>query len=82
MYNYINRTMCEALEEMRNLDKTKNYSMLLSLVEEIQCMGNRMEAALSDKRDVERMREKRNELKKEIKELKKQKEELGEKDNE
>lgn len=52
---YINRTLCEVLEDMRKLDKTKNYSGLLGLIEEAQSMGNRMEAGLSDQKDLSKL---------------------------
>jgi hypothetical protein len=51
-YYYNNRTLCEVLEEMRKLDKAKNYSGLAGLIEEAQSMGNRMEAGLSDSKDL------------------------------
>jgi len=73
-----NRTLCGVLEEIRDLDKVKNYSGLLSLIEEVQVMGNRMEAALEDNKDIRNASEYISELKKEIKELQKQKGELDE----
>jgi hypothetical protein len=36
---------------MRKLHKTRNYSALLGLVEEVQTLANRMEAALGEKKD-------------------------------
>ena len=51
---YINRTVCDVLEEMRKLYETRNFSSMLGLIEEAQSMANRMEAALDDKRDVKR----------------------------
>jgi cell division protein FtsB len=77
---WINRTLCNVLEEMRACHKTRNYSSLLSLIEEAQSMGNRMESALGDKRDVREMQEERQELKAEIKKLRDVKEKLGGKD--
>jgi cell division protein FtsB len=65
---------------MRACHKTRNYSSLLSLIEEAQSMGNRMESALGDKRDVREMQEERQELKAEIKKLRDVKEKLGGKD--
>ena len=61
----LNRTLCDVLNAMRKCDKTKNYSILLSLVEEAQLMGERMEAALADSKDL-------SEIQKEIKDKKKQ----------
>jgi len=68
---YLNRTMCEVLEEIRRLDKTKNYSGLLGLIEEVQIMANRMEAGLSDVKDIKRLYKKRKELRDEVELLKK-----------
>ena len=67
-----NRTLCAVLEEIRKVHETRNYSYLLSLVEEAQTMGNRMEAGLWDKNDYERVR-------KEVKELKKKRDRLKKK---
>jgi len=49
---YLSRTMCDVLEEMRSAHKTLNFSYLLGLIEEVQSMGNRMEAALSRYKDA------------------------------
>lgn len=46
-----NRYVCDVLREMRTCSKTKNYSYLESLIEEVQVMVNRMEAGLYDKAD-------------------------------
>lgn len=48
----VNRTLCGVLEEMRKAYETRNFSYLPGLIEEAQRMGNRMEAALSDKHDL------------------------------
>jgi len=55
--NFPNRTLCNVLEDMRNADKTKNYSYLVGLIEELQVLANRMEAALGDKRDYNEIRD-------------------------
>lgn len=47
------RTICQVLEEMRKLNETRNYSSLLSLIEEAQFMANRMEAKLYTINDYE-----------------------------
>lgn len=82
-----NRYMCSALEEMRAQLKLLapaniiRYTSITSmLIEEIQTMGNRMEANLEDMGDIEKMLHKRKELKKEIRDLKMEKAnlELGE----
>ena len=82
--SYPNRTMCDVIEELRKCFETRNFSSALGLAEEIQSMANRMEASLSDKRDVKRWTKERNELSEEmdklneeIGKLKKQKEKLG-----
>ena len=64
--------MCDVLEEMRGCTKTMNFSYLLGLIEEVQTLGNRMEAKLYDIKDYDRLYQ-------DIKELKKKKKELEEK---
>ena len=48
---WINRTLCDVLEDMRTCDKTKNYAALLSLVEECQIKTERMIKGLNVKKD-------------------------------
>ena len=67
--SYPNRTMCDILEEMRKSLETMNFSYLGGLIEEVQSTANKMEAGLYDIKDRER-------LLKQIKKLRKQKEEL------
>jgi hypothetical protein len=64
-----NRTICGVLEEMRKCYETRNFSYMNSLIEEIQSMANRMEAKLWDQKDFDYMCERRDELKREIKNL-------------
>lgn len=71
-----NRTLCGVLDEMRKLNETRNYAPLLSLIEELQVMGNRMEAGLSDLKDHKSLLEDISKLKRELKDLRKQKKEL------
>lgn len=71
-----NRYVCSVLDDMRKLDETRNYSLLGSLIEEIQVMVNRMEAALEDQRDIKAMNEHRSKLKAEIRRLEKRMEDL------
>lgn len=73
---YIYRTLCEVLEDMRKCGATRNYSYLEGLIEEAQSMGNRMEAKLDARKDLNKYREEIRELEKEIKKLKKAKEKL------
>ena len=71
-----NRTVCDVLKEMRTAHDTYNFSYLWSLIEEVQSMANRMEAALYDKSDLEYSREEMKKLKAKIKKLKLKKKEL------
>ena len=66
----INRMMCDVLEEMRGCTKTMNFSYLLGLIEEVQTLGNRMEAKLYDIKDFERLHDDIKDLKKKKKKLK------------
>ena len=70
---YPNRTMCDVLREMRDCFKTRNFCSLNGLIEECQSMGNRMEAALGDKHDIEEYKEVRSKLKIEINKLEQKK---------
>lgn len=70
------RTVCDVLEEIRQLEKTKNYGPLLGLVEEIQSMANRMEAKLTENRDVVRAENYIKKLKQKIKKLEAKKDKL------
>ena len=72
---YPNRTVCEALREMRELNKTRNFAPLLGLIEEVQSMVNRMEASLLDQGDLQHARKS---LRKVRRELEKKSEELEE----
>ena len=67
----LNRYICEVLEEMRTCTKTLNFAVIPSLIEEVQTMVNRMEMALSDMKDLERLKENIHEKKEELKELEK-----------
>ena len=64
--------LCDVLHEMRECNKTLNFSYLIGLVEEAQTLANRMEAKLYDIKDFERLRD-------DIKDLKKKKKKLEEK---
>ena len=67
--NWPSRTLCSVLEDMRNLHKTRNYSYLPGLIEEVQVLGNRMEAGLEDQKEVRRAKKELSELKREYNEL-------------
>lgn len=68
---WLNRTACSILEDMRNCDKTKNYSNLASLIEELQVAANRMESGLDDKRDLLAMQEEWHKWRKKLKKIRK-----------
>lgn len=68
-----NRYICSVLDEMRTCNKTRNYAPLESLIEEAQILANRMEAALDDYGDYERMKKAKKELKAELKKLQEKK---------
>ena len=64
-----NRTLCDALEEMRNCLKTNNFSYLGSLIEEAQSMAARMEAKIWDQNDFDSRQDRYREQKAKINEL-------------
>lgn len=64
-----NRTLCAVLDDIREAHKQHNYSYLMSLVEEAQMLGNRMEASLWDQKDALYLREEISKLKAQKKEL-------------
>jgi hypothetical protein len=74
------RTMCSTLDNMRDIIKvhekylldagvggTVNCHILMSLVEELQVYGSRMEAALSDQKEYQNMKEKYKKMQEEVK---------------
>ena len=73
---WVNRTLCGVLEDMRSCDKVKNYAALGGLIEEAQILGNRMEAGLDDKKDLVKMNIEWSELRKKLKEARKELKEL------
>lgn len=42
------RTLCDVLAEMRMAWEVRNFAGLLGLIEEVQSMGNKMEAKLDE----------------------------------
>ena len=64
-----NRYVCDVLDEIRKLNKARNYGSLLGMVEEVQTLVNRMEAALGDKAEYQRWHDKAKEEKAEYKKL-------------
>ena len=75
----INRYICDVLEEMRSLVKNENYKPLAGLIEEAQSLANRMEAGLSDKRDLLALSDARAKAKKAYRELEREYRALEEK---
>lgn len=85
-YGLPNRYICQVIAEMRDSVKTLSecctpelvprMNFLLSLIEEMQCLAQRMEAALEDNKDYEAYRQERSQLKREIKALEARKKEL------
>lgn len=72
-FDYPARTACAVIEEMRDCFKTLNFSVLLSLMEELQVIASRMEAGLERKNNINDAEDYIRKLKKEIKELEKKK---------
>ena len=68
---FIHRYICDVFSEMRECVKTGNYSYLPGLIEEAQSMGNRMESALGDSKDIPEMTKQWHKYKKKIKKAKK-----------
>lgn len=62
------RTACDVLEEMRTTIKTLNFAYLESLIEELQTLANRMEAALDENRDCQYHHERARKAKKKAEE--------------
>ena len=80
----LNRYMCEVLTDMRNLGDKLNastvnqYKLVMPfLIEEVQVMGNKMEAALADNADVRRYLKNIKKLEKQIVKLEEKRDELG-----
>ena len=49
------RYICDVFQEMRDADKSKNFSYMKGLIEEAQSMANRMENRLHLGKDAERL---------------------------
>lgn len=71
-----NRYLCDVLDEMRDCYKTRNFSYLMGLVEEAQTLGERMEAALEDKKDYNHWYKKKKEEQTEFSKLRKETDKL------
>lgn len=78
-FGYPNRLYCEVLDEMRKVIGTRtaltvasaerSNTILLSLCEELQVYGNRMEAGLGTIKDIRELRDKINKEKVVLKKL-------------
>ena len=66
---FLSRTMCDVLEEMRKTYESRNFAGLLGLIEEVQTMGNRMEAAIDNKNNYESYRKQAKKAEEELEEL-------------
>jgi uncharacterized coiled-coil DUF342 family protein len=71
-----NRWWCDVVQEMRESLKTLRFDVFPGLIEELQTMGNRMEAGLSDQHKLENLKDEIHDLKREKKKLKKEIKEL------
>lgn len=71
-----NRYLCDVLDEMRECYKTRNFSYLKGLIEEAQTLGERMEAALGDKKDYNHWYNKKKEEEAEFNTLRKEADKL------
>lgn len=73
--SWAERTMCSVVEDILNVLKsghengsisTTDTALLTSLTHEVQVYGHRMEAKLSDVQEFDKMKERYNELKKDV----------------
>ena len=65
-----NRLVCNVIEEMRVCSKTRNYSYMDGLTEEVQTLVNRMEGKLLDNKELGELDERIRESKIDLKRLK------------
>ena len=71
-----NRFYCTVIDEMRACYKTRNFSIVMGLLEELQSIGNRMEAKCGDISDRNNYLDEVKKLKREIKDLKRKRDKL------
>lgn len=67
-----NRHLCDALDDMRKCTESLNFSAIKGLIEEVQIMGNRMEAALSNQKDLNNISKDLSEARKAYRKLQKE----------
>lgn len=63
---YPNRVLCDVIKEAKKCCETLNFSYLPGLLEEIQHMGSKMEAALEDYGDLKDARKQVKEAREEL----------------
>ena len=73
---YTTRYLCDILIDLRKCYKTRNFSYMMGLLEELQYRAYRMEQAMDLSSEIEYMEKQRIRLKKEIKELREEKKEI------
>jgi len=80
-----NRWLCDVVDEMRQCLKTLRFDIMPGLVEEVQSIGNRMEAAIRDEKEFDTLKDEIHDLKiqkrrleRQVKNLEDVKEELKE----
>jgi len=73
---YTTRYLCDILIDLRKCYKTRNFSYMMGLLEELQYRAYRMEQAMYLSSEIEYMEKQRIRLKKEIKELREEKKEI------
>jgi len=75
-YIYPGRLLCTILDEMRELLKTLNFAPMLSLIEEVQVVANRMESAIDMNKSIIALHNEIHELKQIRKKLREECEQL------
>lgn len=78
---WVNRTFCAVVEDMRQCAKNLNFGAVAGLLAELQAIGNRMEAALGDAKDYQKVQEELPALRKEYNKLTREIEKLERKKN-
>jgi len=66
---YPNRTMCDVLDAMLKMHKRYSFGELPGMVEELRYMAQRLETVIEDRRDVDKFKIMRSELKSDLKKL-------------
>ena len=74
---YLSRTLCDVLDDMRTSVKIMNFSYMSSLIEEAQLLGNRMESALAEQKQLKGFHDKIHAAREELRGLKKELKDAG-----